>query len=65
MVPGWSPVILEAVLGNCFPVLAVLGDRSLMLKRLALITSGHDVGTNSDDSLRAAVIPDHPGRDGP
>jgi hypothetical protein len=36
--------MLETVLGNDFPVLAVSGDRSLMLKRLALITSGHDVG---------------------
>jgi hypothetical protein len=36
-----------------------------MLKRLALITSGHDVGTNSVDNLRPAVIPDDPLLDGP
>jgi hypothetical protein len=63
--PGWSPAILATFLGNCFPVVAVLGDRSLMLKWLDLITSGYDVGPNSVGNLRPAVIPDHPGLDGP
>ncbi len=57
--------MLETVLGNCFPVLALSGDRALMLKRLALITSSQDVGTNSVDNLGPAVIPDDPLRDGP
>jgi len=65
VVPGWSPAILETVLGNCFLVLALSGDRALMLKRIALITSGHDVGMNSVDNLGPAVIPDDPLRDGP
>jgi hypothetical protein len=64
VVPGWSPAILETVLGNCFPVLALSGDWALMLKRLALITSGHDVGTNSVDNLGPALIPDDPRLDG-
>jgi hypothetical protein len=39
VVPDWSPAILKTSLGKCFRVVAVSGDRSLMLKRLALITS--------------------------
>jgi hypothetical protein len=36
-----------------------------MLKRLALICSEHDVGPNSVDNLRQAVITDDPLQDGP
>ena len=64
VVAGWSPARLETVLRNGFAVLAVSGERSLMLKRLALIYSGRDVGPNSVGNLHQAVIPDDPRLDG-